>query len=356
MAAAYLAARILVAPIVVSALFGASFAVAADALLLTTAQKNNLGIATVAAATQTAGPALTYSARVTLPSASVRVIAAAGAGLVTQLHVQAGDTVKRGAPLITLSMPGLADAQNGLTQARLKSQLAASHAARDEKLFAEGLIAESRLRATQAEMQSTRATLAAAQTTLAMLGAGTVSGSAITLTAPIAGVVVESAAEPGERVDAGMALVKVADLSKLALEIPLSTAQARQVAVGQAVTVADSPASGRVTALLPQLNASQSVLARASLVDPQKLLRPGQSVQVALAGAQSAQGLAVPAAALVWKANLPYVFVETAQGFTPTPVRLIRQNASQAEVTGLIPGSRVAAKGVAALKAQWLGE
>ena len=356
MAAGFFAARILVAPIVVSALFGAAPAVAADVLPLTAVQKKNLGVATVAAATQTASPALTYPARVTLPPASVRIVAAAGAGLVTQLHVQAGDTVKRGAPLVTLSMPGLADAQNALTQARLKAQLAAGNAARDEKLFGEGLIAESRLRATQSEAQSARASLVAAQTTLSMLGAGKVSGSAITLTAPIAGVVTESAAEPGERVDAGMALVKVADLARLALEIPLSTAQARQVAVGQAVTVADSPASGRVTALLPQLNASQSVLARASLVDPQKLLRPGQSVQVAIAGAQSAQGLAVPAAALVWKANVPYVFVETAQGFTPTPVQLIRQNASQAEVTGLAPGSRVAAQGVAALKAQWLGE
>ena len=356
MAAGFFAARILVAPMLVSALFGAAPAVAADVLPLTAAQKKNLGIATVAAATQTASPALTYPARVTLPPASVRVVAAAGAGLVTQLHVQAGDTVKRGAPLVTLSMPGLADAQNALTQARLKSQLAGGNAARDEKLFGEGLIAESRLRATQSEAQSARASQAAAQTALAMLGAGKVSGSAITLTAPIAGVVTESAAEPGQRVDAGMALVKVADLSRLALEIPLSTAQARQVAVGQSVTVADSPASGRVTALLPQLNASQSVLARASLVDPQKLLRPGQSVQVAITGSQSTQGLAVPAAALVWKANVPYVFVETAQGFAPTPVQLIRQNASQAEVGGLAPGSRVAAKGVAALKAQWLGE
>ena len=356
MTAAFSAARHIAAPFLLTALLGATPAFAAELLPLTAAQKTNLGIATVAAASNTAGPALTYPARVTLPPASVRVVAAAGAGLVTQLHVQAGDTVKRGAPLVTLSMPVLADAQNGVIQARLKSQLAGSNAARDQKLFAEGLIAESRLRATQSEMQSARANLVAAQTTLSMLGAGKVSGSAITLTAPIAGVVTESAAEPGGRVDAGMALVKVADLSKLALEIPLSTAQARQVAVGQAVTVAGSPASGRVTALLPQLNASQSVLARASLVDPQKLLRPGQSVQVALAGAQSTQGLAVPAAALVWKSSASYVFVETAKGFTPVPVKLVRQNASQAEVTGLAPGSRIAVKGVAALKAQWLGE
>lgn len=357
MIAGYVSTRILVL-----ALLGAAPAFAADVLPLSAAQKKNLGIVTVVAATQDASPALAYTARVTLPPASVRVAAAAGAGLVTQLHVQAGDTVKRGAPLVTLSMTGLAEAQNALTQARLRAQLAASNAARDEKLFSEGLIAESRLRATRSEAQSAHASLAAAQTALSMMGAGKVTGSSITLTAPIAGVVTESVAEPGQRVDAGMALVKVADLSNLALEIPLSTIQARQVAVGQSVTVAGSKASGRVIALLPQLNASQSVLARASLVDPDKLLRPGQSVQVALAGTsvsqgkQTAQTLIVPAAALVWQASLPYVFVETAQGFAPTPVQLIRQNASQAEVTGLATGSRVAAKGVAALKAQWLGE
>lgn len=357
MIAGYVSTRILVLT-----LLGAAPAFAADVLPLSATQKKNLGIVTVVAATQDTSPALAYTARVTLPPASVRVAAAAGAGLVTQLHVQAGDTVKRGAPLVTLSMTGLAEAQNALTQARLRSQLATSNAARDEKLFSEGLIAESRLRATRSEAQSAHASLVAAQTALSMMGAGKVTGSSITLTAPIAGVVTESVAEPGQRVDAGMALVKVADLSNLALEIPLSTIQARQVAVGQSVTVADSKASGRVIALLPQLNASQSVLARASLVDPDKLLRPGQSVQVALAGTsaspgkQAAQTLIVPAAALVWQASRSYVFVETAQGFVPTPVQLIRQNASQAEVTGLAAGSRVAAKGVAALKAQWLGE
>jgi RND family efflux transporter MFP subunit len=338
------------------ALVGASPAFATDVLSLSASQKKNLGITTVTAAAPSASPALTYAARVTLPPASVRVVAAAGAGLVTQIHVQAGDTVKPGAALVTLSMPGLADAQNAVTQARLRSQLAAGNLARDEKLFGEGLIAESRLRATQSESQSARASLAAAQAALAMMGAGKAAGGTITLTAPIAGVVTESAAEPGLRVDAGMALIKVADLTKLALEIPLSPAQSRQLAVGQSVTVAGSLASGRITALLPQLSASQSVLARASLVDPQGLLRPGQSVQVAIAGTRSAHALSIPTAALVWKINVPYVFVETAQGFTAKQVQLIRQNASQAEITGLAADSRVAVQGVAALKAKWLGE
>jgi RND family efflux transporter MFP subunit len=331
-------------------------AFAADNLPLTAAQKARLGIVAVATAAPAEAPALAYPARVTLPPASVRVIAAAGAALVTQLHVQAGDAVKRGAPLVTLSMPGLAEAGNGVVQARLRAELAGSNAARDRKLFEEGLIAESRLRASETEAQSARAAQAAAQSALALLGQGKVAGSAITLTAPMAGVVTESLAEPGLRVDAGMALMKLADVSKLALEIPLSPQQAQGIAVGQRVRVRDSNADGRIVALLPQLNAAQSVLVRASLADPQRRLRPGQSVQAEVSGARVASARIVPASALVWKAGMPYVFVETASGFAARPVTLLRQNASQAEITGVSSAMRVAAQGVAALKAQWLGE
>ena len=340
--------------ILILALLSAAPVFAAEELPLTAAQKKNLGLVTVEVGTQDTAPALTYAAQVNFPPASVRVIAAAGDALVTRVYVQAGDSVKRGAPLVTLSMPGLADAHNTLTQTRLRAKLAANNATRDEKLFAEGLIAEARLRASQAEAQSARANVSAAQIALSLLGGGKVSGSTITLSAPIAGVVTENMAEPGERVDAGTALVKVADLSKLALDIQLSTAQSRQIAVGQAVTVNDSEASGRITALLPQLNASQSVLVRASLSDPQKLLRPGQSVKVAIAGGQSAEQVVIPSSAVVWKVNVPYVFVESAKGYTPTRVQLIRRNASQAAVAGVAVGSRVAVQGVAALKAQWL--
>jgi hypothetical protein len=107
---------------------------------------------------------------------------------------------------------------------------------------------------------------------------------------------------------------------------------------------------------MPQLNAAQSVLARARLVDPQRRLRPGQSVEVAITGARVSESQVVPAAALVWRVDKPYVFVETARGFVPTPVRLIRQNAQHAEVAGLAADTRVAVSGVAALKSQWLGE
>lgn len=337
-------------------LSGALPATAADVLPLTAAQKRNLGIVTEPVAASATPPAATHPARVVAAAGGVRVVAAAGAGLVTQLHVLAGDRVTRGASLVTLSLPGLAEARNTLTQARLRADLAGENAARDEKLFSEGLITESRLRSARTEAQAARTDLAAARQAMAWLGQGRVSGSALTLVAPIAGVVSDNFAEPGQRVDAGSALVKLVDPSKLALEIPLSPSQASQVDVGAGVTVAGTAASGRVTALLPRLDAAQNVLARATLVDPQRLLRPGQSVQVALTATPTTQGVTVPAAALVWQGKLPHVFVETAQGFLPTAVQRVRNNATHAEVTGLVPGRRIAVKGVAALKAQWLGE
>jgi len=329
---------------------------AADVLPLSAVQKRNLGIAVAPAVPRASSATLAYPARVALSPSGVRMVAAAGAALVVQLHVQAGDAVRQGAPLVSLSMPGLAEAQAAVTQARVRAQLAADNTARDERLFDEGLIAESRLRAARAEAQSAQANLSAARAARTLLGQGTVSGSTLTLTAPMSGVVTENPVEPGQRVDAGMPLLKLADLSQLTLEIPMSPAEAQDVSVGMAVRIVDSTANGRVTAVLPRLDAAQSVLVRARLADPQKRLRPGQSVRASLAGRTADQAQTVPVDALVWKLDVPYVFVETAQGFAPTRVALVRHNAREAEVTGLAAGSQVAVRGVAALKAQWLSE
>ncbi|MCA1925293.1 MAG: efflux RND transporter periplasmic adaptor subunit [Thiobacillus sp.] len=328
----------------------------ADILPLTAAQIKNLGIRVEAPGSAADAPAQPAFARVVIPPSSVRVIAASGPALVTRVHVQAGDAVKRGAPLLSLSMPGLAEAQNGVTQARLRAELAAASAARDRRLFDEGLIAESRLRATESEAQSARASLAAAQTLRAALGVGGVSGSTLTLIAPITGVVSESRAEAGLRVDAGTALLKLVDPTQLALEISLSPDQARAIAVGQRVRVQHSNAQGTVLALLPQLDAAQRVLLRASLHDPQRQMRPGQAVEVELSQQQAASAHVVPVSALVWRDGAPYVFVYAPRGFAPVRVSLVRQGAGRAEITGLAAGARVAVTGVAALKAQWLGE
>lgn len=147
----------------------------------------------MAAVTQTASPTLAYPARVTLPPASVRVVAAAGAGLVTQLHVQAGDTVKRGAPLVTLSMPGLADAQNRACAQRNPRCSRHAPASWRRRLRCRCWGREGVRQCDHADRADRRR------------GDG-------------------KCRRAGERVDAGMALVKVADLARLALEIPLSTA------------------------------------------------------------------------------------------------------------------------------------
>ena len=337
----------------VLALAGAAPLAPAQTLPLTPAQKSNLGIV-VAPVGAAGGVTLDVVGRVRLPPTALAVVAAGGDGLVTRLYTQAGDKVGRGAALVSLSMPGLAEARALAIQARLRADLADDNAARDGKLHAEGLIAEARLRATRSEAASARAAVAAANAQLRLLGAGRSSGAELTLTSPIAGSVLEVMAEPGARVAAGTALVKLADLSRLALEIPLTASQAAGVAVGQKLALADGTA-GRIAALLPQLDAAQNVLARATLERTPATLRPGQTVRVALA-AGNGGGRAVPTTAVVWKGKQAHVFVEVGQGFAATPVNVLRQNAGAAEVEGLAAGARVAVKGVAALKAKWLGE
>jgi RND family efflux transporter MFP subunit len=339
---------------------------AAQTLPLTPAQKANLGIVTqrATAAANSDAVAVSLPARVVLPPSAVAVVAAGGAGLVTRVWVQAGDTVKRGAALVSVSMPGLADAQAATTQARLRHQLAAANATRDQALFAEGLIAEARLRATQSEAATARALLAAAQAQQALLGSGTVRGATLTLTSPMAGSVMTLAVEPGARVDAGTALAKVVDTAQVGLEISLTSAQAASVAVGQKIRLADGRA-GRIRALLPQLDAAQSVTARATLDKAARgvALRPGQSVQVSVLPADATAStnqaamntVVIPAPAVVWQARRAYVFVQSTQGFTPTPVSVVRQDAARAEVSGIAVGTEVAVKGLVALKAQWLG-
>lgn len=318
-------------------------------------QRSRLGIRVAEVVASAQAPGLSAMAQVVLPPTAVQVVAASGMGLVTRLHVEAGQTVRAGTALVTLSMPGLAEANNAWIQANLRARLAADTLARDRRLFDEGLIAESRLRASEVQMEAARAERVAAEAARALLGSGRVSGSRLTLVAPAAGVVAEIQAEPGMRVDAGAPLVKLVDPGRLALDIALSTTQAEQVGVGQQVKAVGGSARGVIEAILPRLDAAQSVRVRARLSETGNL-RVGQTVAVEIIGARQGDAVLVPVSALVWQGNRPWVFVAKAKGFTPTLVRVLRQSTREVELVGLVPGTRIAVAGVAALKAQWDGE
>ncbi len=335
-----------------------SVAEAANTITVPAEQRSALGIEVTPLTTLTASTALEVNAQVMLPPTSVRVVAAPADGLVTTVLHQAGETVKAGDKVASLSSPDVVEAQRQYLQARLKYQLAADNAARDQRLADQGLIAKNTWLLTQNDVKLARADQEAALATLRLLGVKPGSESAdITLTAPISGWILETLVEPGQRVEASAALVKIGNLRQLSLEIPLTPTQAKDVQAGQTVTIRDSQLSGTVRALQPTLDNAQNVIVRADITqaDSTTLLHPGQTVTVTLQSSSNAgeSAASIPTSGLVWSGDQAYVFTESTEGFTPTAVKIVQQNDTQATISGLPADSRIATKGVAALKAKW---
>lgn len=296
-------------------------------------------------------------ARVTVPNAQMRVLAAPVAGVVVRLAVAPGDSVRRGQKLAELASPQALDLQRDALQSASQAGLLQQNLKRDEQLYAEGLIAESRLQATRAAAAQAGAQAEQGRRALALNGlpAGQL-GGALSLTAPLDGVVLEQGAQLGQRVEASAPIYTIARLNPLWLEIQAPVEVAATLRVGQSLRVANGSASGRLTAIGRAVEAaSQGVLLRAEVTAGADSLRPGQVCEVEIAGGDG-HLIGLPAAALARLDGQPVVFVENGSDkenvrFTVRPVRVVAQGGDRVTVDGLRGDERLAVRGVSGLKA-----
>lgn len=332
----------------------------ANGLSLQAAQIHALGIETTAAnsATATAGR---LPARVLVPNGQMRIVAAPVAGMVAQLAVAPGMTVRRGQAVAQLASPQVLELQRDALQTGSQSVLLQQNLKRDEALFAEGLIAESRLQATRAAAAQAGAQAEQSRQSLALSGAAPGKmGGPLTLTAPIDGVVLDLGVQLGQRIEASTPLYTIARLSPLWLEIQAPLEVAATLREGQALNIAGSGVAGKLIAIGRAVDAaSQTVLLRAEVIKGADSLRPGQVCEVEIA-AGNGQLRRLPAAALVRIDGKPVVFVQTAGDdkgaqFAIKPVRIVTQGGDSVTVDGLAAGERVATKGVSGLKAMASG-
>ncbi|HJV92761.1 MAG TPA: efflux RND transporter periplasmic adaptor subunit, partial [Azonexus sp.] len=174
---------------------------AAEPLLLQTAQLKALGIETAVAGASAANRSGTLPARVLVPNEQLRVVAAPVGGMVDMLAVAPGASVKRGQIVARLASPQALELQRDALQSGSQATLLQQSLKRDEQLFAEGLIAESRLQATRANAAQAAAQASQQRQGLALAGAapGKLGGS-LALTAAIDGIVLEQGVQLGQRV------------------------------------------------------------------------------------------------------------------------------------------------------------
>ncbi len=344
-------------------LFVPLIATAAD-IRLSPEQIAQAGIVTMPVAEMKRTGGLRLPAQVVVPPAQIEVIAAPVPAMVVAVRVAYGETVKKGQVLVRLQGAQLLELQREFGHARAQAGLAGESLRRDESLFADGIISQSRLSATRAAERQAALLLAGTRQSLRLAGlaepgeAGTLA-AATEIRAPFDGVVLEAPAQPGQRVDAMTPLFKLGRLTPLWLEIQATPAQAAGLAPGDGVSVPGCPSGGRVITITPHVDAhDQSLRLRAELPFRVPCVRPNQYVQVDVRPQETSTSYAwqVPAGALTRHLSRTWVFVAVPEGFRAVAVQVLEESAQSSRVAIPVDATaRIAVKGIATIKGAWLG-
>jgi len=186
------------------------------------------------------------------------------AGRVERLLVGVGERVRQGQALAVLSSADIGQAQADLHKAEADQLLARATLARVRDLVEGGVIARKDLDQAEADLARSGAEAARARARLAQYGvaAGAVNQT-LTLSAPLAGLVVERNSNPGAEVRsdvAGAALFTISDPATLWATIDVDETQLALLRTGQAIAL--------VTAAWPDQRFAAKVLSIGAAVDP----------------------------------------------------------------------------------------
>lgn len=329
-------------------------------------QMQVLGIQTAPLQSQTDSVTASFPAQAVIPPGAEQVVHSPAAGLVAQLLVQQNQVVRSGAPLVRIASPELGQLQLQLLQASARATLARQAMQREQALFDEGIIPQRRVQEAQAGLTEAEAELNQAKAALRLGGMSTAtieliadSGKpqdSIMLTATRGGIVTEIAVKIGQRVEAATALLYVAQIDSLWLDIQLPVAESANWLPGTKVRVQGRDATARILSASPTVSVgSQTVVLRAAVEGKTTQVRPGEFVTVELPFAATQGSWVVPLPAVVYADKQAYLFVRTSNGFEGRPVQVMASAGQRVRVQGpLKAGEQIAVAGVVALKGAWL--
>ncbi|HEX7019810.1 MAG TPA: efflux RND transporter periplasmic adaptor subunit [Gemmatimonadaceae bacterium] len=309
-------------------------------VMLSPADERRIG---VTYATATLGPLakeVRTVGQITFDETRLRTISPKIDGWVDRLYVNAtGQAVSVGQPLLTIYSPMLVSAQEELLLAkRLQSDIAGASA--DARQNAADLSASARRRLAYwdipaSEIDEIERTGQAQKT--------------LTLRSSAGGYVLEKNVLAGQKIMAGDALFKVADLSTVWAEGEVFEQDIANVRLGQTVH-ADFDALpgehrlGRITYIYPTLDPqTRTVRVRVVLSNADGRLKPGMYATIRIAGTERANVLTVPRSAVLATGERSIIFVRDSSGMlTPREVAVGATNDDRVEILrGLAPGETV---------------
>jgi cobalt-zinc-cadmium efflux system membrane fusion protein len=274
--------------------------------------------------------------------------------------------------LATLSSPEVARGKSAYLSARAEEELKLTVLAREQELVAKKVSAQQELDQARAEYKiAGNATATARQQLLnfglteaavLLLEETGLTSSELDILAPLSGTIVDRHAVPGEAVEPGDALFKIARLSSMWLELSIPEDEVTLVSVGQSVgaTFDAQPgveATGRVTWVGSSVDEqSRMVKGRAVVPNPDRLLRHGMFGRARIRTENASDGLYVPASAVQRIDEFPFVFIRLADDlFELRRVSLgARAGAKVAIVAGLDPEDEIVVTHSFTLKSEFL--
>ncbi len=298
---------------------------------------------------------LTLPAMIEGDPQATQVVSAAIGGRVVTLRRNLGEAVQRGEMIAVIESREAAGLRAEVEAARARASLARSTLQREQRLYAERVTPEADLIAARTAATEADIAVRLGQQQLAAAGVSAGALNRIGITAPISGRITARNVVLGATVAPDAELFRISDLSRVAVTLSLSPADAGRISQGMPVDVmsGERRATGAVHFISPVVDeTTRLVPVIVTLANSGGLWRPGEPVSVALHTGGTSDSLSVPESAIQSIEGRTVVFVRTDDGFRATPVAIRTRGGGRAVITGLKGDERIATEGSFTLKAE----
>ncbi|MCP4896319.1 MAG: efflux RND transporter periplasmic adaptor subunit [bacterium] len=315
---------------------------------------------------------VTGTAKVEPPSGGDLVLTAPVNGVVRmdEEWPYTGQRTKTGGAMLSLvptvsTGRSLADLEASVRELEALNSAATARVNRLENLLAREAVSRREVEQARAEATGLEARLTAGKAELAAAEAGRKGRDDVTglaIAAPFVGRVAEVLVSPGERVEAGTALLRVVRERPVWVRAALTPADAAGLGGGISGLILDTGASAasvevpagelRLVAIAPEVDAQSGTVE--ALIEVERNvdeLKPGlhATAQILLPG--KIEGVVLPDSAVVDDAGVPVVYVQLdGETFARRVVEVLHRQGELVLVDGVLVGERVVELGGAAIR------
>jgi cobalt-zinc-cadmium efflux system membrane fusion protein len=271
------------------------------------------------------------------------------AGIVESVSANAGDKVRKGQVLASISSQTIADIRSDLLAAQKRVDLARSTYVREKQLWEEKISAQQDYLQAQNDLQTAEIEASRIQQKLAVVGAASQGQSRYDIRSPIDGVVTNKQISQGQVISEVDRIFEIADLSTVWVEMNIYAKDINAVKTGQKVTVKASAFEAQSLGTISYVGAlvgaqSRTAIARVVLNNANQTWLPGLPVNVELTSDEVAVPLAVSVEGIQTLRDWTVVFGRYGEYFEARPLELGRRDNQHVEVLkGLNVGDKYAA-------------